>query len=197
MKYVHESLAATGFAVLHHQVAMTLRPDMWNDGLTCRGELGATTTRNSLGGLNVPRYVANLAGVGVAIILARSPKQLPDRVEMVTGFNVNDIYPESELEGIPASLIERQAEQITERRQSQLDPYAGAKTANGPRSCSSCSQISAGHKCQSSAESGLQYPAANIPRRCLAYQARWDSHDARNGKQLWPELINFANGAQS
>lgn len=190
MKYVHESLAATGFVVLHHEIAATVRPDIWGDGMECRRDIHAQTTKNAMGSINAPRYRALLTGInGLITILARSSKQLADRIETITGFQVEDIFPESELAGIPEPLSNQRKTEIA-RRHEYAQMFSHIETANGPRRCSSCSHIAAGHHCMNSKVSGIDYPPANIDRRCLGYTPLYDSHDRRDGQALWPELIN-------
>jgi len=191
MKYVHESLAATGFVVMHHEIAATVRPDIWGDGMECRKDIHAQTTRNALGGLKPLRYRAILRGIqGAVPLLARSPKQLAERIELITGFQVDEVFPESELEGIPEPMSNERLAAIARRKVSLQNPFDHIKTANGPRSCSTCSHIAAGHRCMNDKVSGIDYPPANVDRRCLGYAPLWNSHDKRNGHALWPELIN-------
>lgn len=194
MKYVHEALAATGFVVLHHEIAATIRPDIWGDGMECRKDINAQTTRNALGGLKPMRYRATVRGIqGAVPLIARSPKQLADRIELITGFQVDDVFPESELEGIPEPMSNERLAAIARRHeqtQKHIQMFLHINTVNGPRNCSSCSHIAAGHRCMNSKVSGIEYPPANVDRRCLGYAPMWDSHDRRDGHALWPELIN-------
>jgi len=190
MKYVHESLAATGFAVLHHEIAATNRPDIWTNGMECRGDIHAQTTKNSLGFISAPRYRVAMTGInGLVTVLARSPKQLADRIETITGFHVEDIFPESELTGTPEPMSDKRITEIA-RRHEHARMFSHIETANAPRHCSTCSHISAGHRCMNHKVSGIDYPPANVDRRCLGYSPKWDSHDRRDGHALWPELIN-------
>lgn len=59
-----------------------------------------------------------------------------------------------------------------------------------PRTCSTCSVLSAAGSCMSAAESGERWPDARKPRRCLSYLPEYGSYDSRTGFQLWPEAVN-------
>ena len=192
LAYTHQALAASGFAILDSRIAITLRPDLWTSGLEATGGFGLNDTRNRLRGIGgVKRFCARLIGVdGTLTVLARSSDNLAKRIEWVTGFEVREIFEEQEIAGIPAPR------DVPRRRppQSADDQHAGIQTAEGSRTCSSCNAMSAGNSCRNASISGLEYPSANVQRRCLGYTPKWDAYDKRPGSELWPELLKLEAG---
>jgi hypothetical protein len=88
--YAIQQLAATGFAIINHVAAMTLRPDLWpNAGMVCRGEFGQA--RNQANRLNIQGakvFMASIEGIGQVDILARCPDDLAQRVWLILGVPV-------------------------------------------------------------------------------------------------------------
>ncbi|MFZ2855790.1 MAG: hypothetical protein WAZ34_16955 [Rhodocyclaceae bacterium] len=78
----------------------------------------------------------------------------------------------------------------------------GIATAEGPRSCGTCRNLSAGHACLAALRGLLDYvtgeyrPWANAPRRCLGYVPSPGCYDDRTGLQLWPEIANYVEGGE-
>lgn len=94
-RYAVEGLAHAGFAILHAPIALTLRPDLWTDGLTCVGELAQRRVRERL--LNLPgvlKIEVAVDGVdGPVTALTRSTVRLEERVAEITGFRVCIVPP--------------------------------------------------------------------------------------------------------
>lgn len=94
--YVHQQLAACGFAVLSGTIAATLRPDMFATGIDASSELGEANRRNAFTSLpRVMRMVVKLDGLALPlVVLTRSLDDLERRIEQVTGFKVLSLEPE-------------------------------------------------------------------------------------------------------
>ncbi|MFZ2855791.1 MAG: hypothetical protein WAZ34_16960 [Rhodocyclaceae bacterium] len=83
--YAHQCLAASGFAVMHSEVAWKLRPDLWGSGQECGMHFGRVDIAD------VQRKTATLTGIGPVLVLTRSPDMLEKRIEWVTGIKVEKI----------------------------------------------------------------------------------------------------------
>lgn len=187
-KYITESLGSCGFAVLRGQVAYTQRPDLWAHGLDASHDFADKSLPGKLNTFSrCSTYLARFEGVeGASLIkvLARSPDQLAQRIEWVTGFKATVLVHESEMAG------EVDRENITSRPKPVYngDLHAGVVTAEPGRPCFDCERFSAARSCSAEKESLIQFPAPNVARRCQAYKPHYQSHDGRTGAQLWPEL---------
>ncbi|MCX7662196.1 MAG: hypothetical protein N2Z61_00375 [Tepidimonas fonticaldi] len=185
--YLHTSLASIGFAILDAEWAATLRPDLWrpgNGGFEAAHDLAAA--KNMIRGLNLPRYVLRLEGTERDLpLLARSPRDLERRIEWVTGRKVRDLFAESDLAGVILATpdVPPRAVRTTD------DKHQGVVTKEPGKTCSACANLTAGHRCSKAADSGIEHPAANVSRRCVAFEPHFDAMDARSGRQLWPELL--------
>lgn len=56
------------------------------------------------------------------------------------------------------------------------------------RTCSDCDHLAAAGRCIRSGASGVEWPEQRTPRRCAAFQPKFEACDQRSGLQLWPEL---------
>lgn len=189
-QYTIQSLAHTGFAIVDSQWAVTLRPDLWgrNGGMEAAHDFMRAV--NFLGGINnVRRFTLRIKGRRDCIVLARGVAHLAQRIEWVTGEAVQELHQEADEGG----LIPTQPEPVARASVASGDKWHGIATKEHGRTCSGCSHMTAGHQCSQAAESGIQVPAANVPRRCLAFTPPFEAIDNRTGRQLWPELSDLEN----
>lgn len=187
-QYTTQGLAHAGFVILDPQWAVTLRPDLWgrNGGMEASYDFGKAV--NFLGGINnVRRFTLRIKGRRDCIVLARGVAHLAQRIEWVTGEAVQELHQEADEGG----LIPTQPEPVARASAFSDDKWQGIATKEQGRSCSGCANLTAGHQCSKAAESGIQAPAANVPRRCLAFTPPFEAIDNRTGRQLWPELIKL------
>jgi hypothetical protein len=186
--YLNTSLASIGFVIVDPEWAATLRQDLWrpgNGGFEAAHDFAAA--KNMIGSLNVPRYILRLEGVARDLtLLARSPRDLERRVEWITGHKVKELFGHQEIAGV---LVARPDTKPRAIRQTD-DRYQDIETKEPGRTCSGCANLTAGHRCSRAADSGIEYPAANVSRRCIAFEPHFDATDNRTGRQLWPELVN-------
>lgn len=189
--YVYQSLAGAGFAILDPVIAATLRPDLWggNGGIEAAWEFGRA--ENVINGLRgVHRFTLRLADSRDTAVVARSGSHLASRIEWILGREVKELFHESEVAG---TVVADDAPPRARADTPTGDRYAGAVTAEPARSCSSCDHLTAGHACRAAKLSGVEYPAANVPRRCLQFVPLWNAMDMRKGPVLWPELVDHAD----
>lgn len=191
--YLFASLSCAGFALIDAEIACTLRPDLWgqNGGAAASHEFGKPSSRNKLNAIPGQRFLLRLKGHGRDIeVIARSDDMLDRRIQWATGMQVLDLIPMAELEGVampdPAMAAKPRANRISD------DLYHGTPTAEPGRKCGQCSRISAAGACMSSKVSGIEWPAANVLRRCPAFTPQWASGESRTGAQLWPEITGAA-----
>lgn len=181
-RYVTEGLAHAGFAVISGEVAFTLRPDLWSTGV----DAGMQLARLRSGARHrVARYTVQFDGLNRPVeVLARSIDRLALRLEWVTGMAVVDIADlQAAIKTQPVQVVARQP-----TPQPGGDQFAGVTTAQPGRTCGECDHILMTGRCSAHAESGLEWPHPNTPRRCPAFKPLWDSYDGRTGQVLWPEL---------
>ena len=188
MKYVHESLAASGFCVLNSRVAFTLRPDLWESGLTCGADLADKSLPGKLSTVNgCVTYLVRFLEIESCLIkvLARSHDRLPQRIEWITGLKVALLTPAAELDGEvnPDAIPKRNANAASG------DIHAGTVTQEPGRACSSCEWASTASTCTNIGESQIKSPAMTVLRRCKGYRPRFSNMDSRTALQLWPELF--------
>jgi hypothetical protein len=121
MKYVTESLAFTGFAVLNSRVAISVRPDIWGDGLIAMADFSSNEFANNVAYVKgCESYMAQLQGHTKPVqVIARCADQLAERIYWVTGCVVSEIHagqPESEPTEAPNTKFQevqkREAERI-------------------------------------------------------------------------------------
>lgn len=184
--YIHESLAGAGFALLDPVIAATLRPDLWgvgNGGMEASWEFSHAKNMSGLDGLR--RFAVRIEGAAQDIpVVARSSDYLAMRIEWVVGRPVLDLFELTE--NRPAAVpqpTKARAESFS------IDRHPGVATAEPGRTCSSCDHLTAGHACRKAKDTGMAYPPANMPHRCLSYVPLWNATDSRKGPQLWPELV--------
>lgn len=186
-RFITESLGACGFAVLRGQVAFTQRPDLWATASDCAYDFADKALTNKLGNVQgCTTYLARFEGIdGPALIkvLARSPDQLAQRIEWVTGFKASQLFLASELDG----TLDQTEIRVRKKGPDRGDRYVGIVTVEGPITCSSCERINQLGECMAFGESGIKVPLPNEPRRCLSYKPEY-SVGGRTGAQLWPEL---------
>lgn len=190
-KYIAESLGSCGFAVLRGQIAYTQRPDLWATGSDASYDFQDKQLNNRLGTvIGCKTYLARFEGIDGPLIkvLARSEDQLAQRLEWVTGFRPKLLIHESEMQG------QRDESNIPPRKNLSMgasteggDLYQDLVTAEPGRRCTEC-EWSRGRGCGNSDESGINWPALNAPRRCIAFRPVFSSNDGRLGTVLWPEL---------
>lgn len=189
--YVHQSLAASGFAVIASPVAATLRPDLWTSGMECVSDFSSVDAKNKLGYIvGVQRLTARLAGIDrPVLVLTRSTDQLAQRMEWVTGFKVEQIEVE-----VKATTAETGREVTAARR---INPHAVQEihTKEAPRPCTECANL-INEVCLAvvRGEVPTQPASRNQPRTCLAYIPNYyltsgEHRDHRAGAELWPELL--------
>lgn len=192
MLYAHQSLAASGFAVIASSVAATLRPDLWTLGMECVSDFSSVDAKNKLGYIvGVQRLTARLAGIDrPVLVLTRSTDQLAQRMEWVTGFKVEQIEVEAK-----ATATVTGREVTATRRINPLSAVQDIQTKEAPRPCTECENLN-NEICLAvmRGEVPTQPTARNQPRLCLAYTpghylTSGEHRDYRTGKELWPELL--------
>ncbi len=192
-KFIAESLGACGFAVLRGQIAYTQRQDLWATASDATFDSLLKNLNNRMGTvIGCQTYLARFPGIdGLVKVLARSPDQLAQRIQWVTGFAPSLLIHENEMAG------ERDLDSIPPRKNLALgasteggDLYPDLVTAEPGRKCTEC-EWSRGRGCGNSEESGILWPALNEPRRCIAFRPVFSSNDGRLGVHLWPELATL------
>lgn len=192
MLYTHQSLAASGFAVIASSIAATLRPDLWTSGMECAADFSSTDAKNKLGYImGVQRLTARLAGIDrPVLVLTRSTDQLAQRMEWVCGYKVEQIEAEAK-----ATAVQTGSETATARRINPLSAVQEVQTKEAPRPCTECANL-INEVCLAVVRGELptQPASRNQPRLCLAYAPGYyltsgDHRDYRTGKDLWPELL--------
>lgn len=183
-KYLIESLAGSGIAILSGFAARMLRPDLIEPGFEPRvlesGRLMQLRTR-------IPRFSVRFEGRPDSVdVLARSGESLKARIEWLTGLSVTSIE---------AAIAESSEQVILPREIVATDPsgdrYVGIRTNEPGRKCAECANYTAGFACTAQAVSGVQRPHGGVNRRCLGFTPLFDSYDSRSGSQLWPELLQL------
>jgi len=189
MTYVSTTLGSTGFCVLNARIAYTLMPDKWCDVFEAHHELANKTLPAKLNSVQgCTTYLVRFAEFesGLIKVLARSSDQLAQRIEWVTGYKVRQLALASDLIGTldPSDIPPRRVGSPI-----QSDDLHPDVVAIEPRKvCGECEWASIGSSCTNSGESGIEHPAMNTPRLCKAFRPRFESHDSRTARQLWPEL---------
>ena len=108
--------------------------------------------------------------------------------------------------GAAVELLE--SEQVTATRAAPEAPRAyhpapdirvgmsySVATAEDPRTCDSCVNLTATQTCFAAAHGKLDFvsgsyrPYIHAPRRCIGYQPNIDVYDVRTGRELWPEIV--------
>ncbi|RUP35577.1 MAG: hypothetical protein EKK45_00805 [Curvibacter sp.] len=182
LTFAQQALAHTGLVILSARFAIEQRPDLWADGLACAAEFGQAMARNSFANLPGIRFKAALDDQSTpVIVVARSADQLAARIEWLTGRKV--ISLEATVSP-PQAVVAPPAPSAPPE-----DRHHGVVTRESSVTCSDCSAFTAGHSCSSAVQSGTEHPAANVPRRCLAFAPHWDAVDKRCGAERWPELV--------
>lgn len=86
--YTHQCLAGAGFAVIDSQIAWRLRPDLFASGQDC-----AITIYKRVLVEGAKLFTVKIAGIGPVKVLARSERNLAQRIEDVIGITVEEITP--------------------------------------------------------------------------------------------------------
>lgn len=181
-RYVVESLASSGLAVISGVVAATLRPDLWHTGTSAGMDLAKMKLPDMTG---CSRYTVVFEGLNRPVeVLARSHDRLALRLEWLTGLPVSSISELGQPSGGKAAAKAEPA-----KPDPREDRYSGISTKEEGRTCGECERLTANGECRAEGETGVQRPHAGIRRRCLAFQPQWDARDSRTGRQLWPELL--------
>lgn len=180
-KYVAESLAASGLAVISGPIAASLRPDLWRAGTEAGMDLARLKVANRPG---VARYSVQFEGLNRPVeVLARSADRLALRLEWLTGYRATDI----DLVELPQGSRPKPAPPAAKPDPS-ADRYLGVATKEEGRQCGDCEHFTAGRTCMASEVSGIERPHGGTRRRCLGFTPTFQNQDQRNGRQLWPEL---------
>lgn len=194
IQYVHQSLAATGFVVLDSVMAWMLRPDLWASGMDCAQDFFRIYHQtNSIA--NVARMSIRLPGQDRSVlVLARSTDRLAERIGLILGTTVELLESEqaTAARAAPEAIAPRAEHPASDIRAGK--DY-GLATAESPRTCDSCDNLTATQACYAAARGKLDFvsgsyrPYIHALRRCLGYQPKFDLCDARNGHDLWPEIV--------
>jgi hypothetical protein len=192
-RYVIESLAATGFAILRGSIAFRLRPDLWATGSDAGYDFIPATLTNRLSGIEgvqtfLTRFKEIDEGSRFITVLARSGDDLARRIHLITGFTPELLIPESQMEG-QVDLDAIPSRKVFNAATVSDDVHAGVVTKEPGRQCNGCEWMTAGLGCTNSDESGIKYPTLNLLRRCRGYRPTFESYDQRVGATLWPELF--------
>jgi hypothetical protein len=194
--YIHQSLAACGFAVLSSVVAWKLRPDLWGSAQEC----GISFAPRPVEG--VEKVTAHLVGIGPVPMLTRSLDMLAQRVEWVTGCQVEAIddggaSPVATVRPLSAMPA------LAKTHDLRAGKDYGVATKEGPRTCGECHNLTAGGTCKAAARCVLDFvageyrPLPNALRKCLGFTAKFEAMDGRNGRALWPEIAAVVDAANS
>lgn len=111
--YTHQCLAGAGFAVINSQIAWRLRPDLFATGEDCAAEM-----RKRVEADGVVKLVATIEDVGDCRVLARSARNLAQRIEDVVGFKVTAIseYAEPAMIQVTARTVDPRDAQLAKLR---------------------------------------------------------------------------------
>lgn len=192
-KYIIDSLAATGFAIIDSTIACTLRPDLWTHGMEAAGDFSPKFFR-PIDHPGVKEFSARMEGREKALtVIARSDIDLEYRIEVVTGIRVLALFSKKAArdgaQQTAAPVL------VKEEAQPNGDRFHGVTTAQPGRKCHECRHRSVGGSCMNVAASGIEWPILHVHRRCLGFQPPYDALDSRTGPQLWPELSTVVNEA--
>jgi hypothetical protein len=94
--YCHQSIAASGIAVMDSRIAWELRPDLWSGAQDCFMDFRRNQKPDG-----VQRLTATFEGIGQVLVLARSMDNLEKRLEWIVGRPVLALKP-AESEATPA-----------------------------------------------------------------------------------------------
>jgi hypothetical protein len=201
-KYLHQSLAATGFVIMSSEIAIRQRPDLWGGYMECGAEFSRAINRNQFANLpNTLRLTARLAGVArPVLILARSMSRLGERIEEITGMAVEKLEPETQSPRTVASIPPRRDAIVPDDIE-----HADTITREPPRSCRQCDNLANDGGClpamrgQFPGRPAHYRPTVTHPRRCLKYTpsrnlVEGDRPDYRTGPELWPEILAQQKG---
>jgi hypothetical protein len=86
--YFHQSIAASGLAVMDSRIAWELRPDLWSGAQDC----GISFRKNQKAD-GVQRMTATFEGFGPVLVFARSLDNLAKRLEWIVGRPVQELKP--------------------------------------------------------------------------------------------------------
>lgn len=190
-KYIIESLAATGFAIIDSTIACTLRPDLWTHGMEAAGDFSPRFFR-PIQPLGAREFTVLLEGRDKRLtMLARSDMDLAYRVEAVTGIRVLGLFEKKG--ALDPSALAKPALPTRDEDLPNGDRFKGVTTAEPGRKCHECAQRSVAGKCLNVAASGIEWPVLRVSRRCLGFKPHYESLDSRTGPQLWPELVALAS----
>lgn len=187
--YAGACLAGSGFVILDAEIAMTLRPDLWWSGIEAAGDVSTARFRQVIEAWpHLSRFSCRIDGADHnVVVLTRSSDQLAQRIEWIVGRPVHGLV------AVPTGPNTLPVAPAVPRTPNAFagDLHVGVATANGPRTCSSCENFTAGHTCRAAKDSGIEQPLSRVPRRCIAYTPLWDYSDQLTGAKLWPELLGL------
>lgn len=190
LAYAVQSLASTGFCVLDARIATALRPDIFQDGVTARGELSNADAKVRIDALPaVAPMLARFDGRdGLIPVIARSDADLARRISNIVGVRCERVFKASDLAGERMAPEEIQSPARQPGAANRGDLWAGKTTKQPGKTCSECAIYSAGGTCTASGQSGIVRPEVNTLRRCVAFRPPVTAVDGRDGRTLWPEL---------
>lgn len=186
VRYINESLATTGLCIFDPQLAGVMRPDLWPSQVEARFDFSSRygqAVATSFVQAGSKTCHAQVDSVGRVKVFFRSLDQLAQRIEWLTGFKVASI----DTDGSPVTLVPPVQTEALQRR-NPGDVYAELTTKQPGRTCGACENYSSASSCIEHVRSGIQHPAANVLRRCPAFQPLHTEADSRNGLALWPEI---------
>lgn len=193
--YTEQQLAAAGWAAIHINIGMRLRPGIWDgDGLSARNAFGKSHNREEYLLVKFPGallYQAEVEGLGPVKVLARNAQFLAERMSWVLGLEVSDVRPIA----APPS----QQHVVVKGGTRTADPLAllhlNVATKEPARPCNECGRVSSSQTCLAALDGELAgapldyHPDISWPRRCLSFKPHYGTHDDRTGCQLWPEVV--------
>lgn len=184
-EFIHRQLGTTGWAPIHHQLAVFLCPEVINEHRDFMADqrnpeaLLRVFTKTSL-------CHANIDGFGNVPILYRSPLILADRISLLVNSTV-EIIDQVEKPRVSIKQIIPPSTRDTIALR-----HASVVTKEPPRPCKQCGRMSSGQTCLAAPEiegAPVDYlPDISWPRYCLSYRPQYGSYDERTGAELWPEL---------
>jgi hypothetical protein len=193
--YAEQQLASTGWAAIHLDIAMRLRPSLWgNIGANALHSFGNKQSRADRLLIRFPGarlFQATVDGYGAVKVLARHEQFLAERMSWVLGADVSDVMEISSPDHRP-HIVSKSANSTSDPLALQ---HANIATKEPPRNCKQCGRMSSSQTCLAALAGDLpNAPRDYLPdlswlRRCVAYRPPYDAYDPRTGPELWPEVM--------
>lgn len=184
--YLRSSVAMTGLCIFDPLIAHRMRPDLWQARAECVADFSSRYGQSFSGDyahFGTQNCQAEIEGIGRVKVFACSQDNLAQRILWLTGMVVTSVdlgAPE-----VPASASQVP---VTPHAISG-DLFEGVATKEPGRACGSCDGFSSRSSCIRHTQSGIEFPAANVLRRCPAYQPVFEERDGRSGSLLWLEIF--------